>query len=810
MAPLMALVLIATILIAYLWINKNNHDYLIKQQTLRQQDQKQFQLITDMLRSRVESWFESFIHFQANHTSDVKDVAKSFQREFDYMQLNWQLNNLWLFTSDREPIYSTSQHIPLDTLKDIEQVIRFQTSVSQIRCKHTCQQHISMPMLTYSGEMIVLSISSSLLESLAYLNRSTLAQLALISISKLDIDQASFKVKDMRLNTPISSKNRKIMQAMLDSLPANLYLDEVLTSGYKLDNQQDSLLFNLIPVEQSTNNNTYVLFVHDISKEAVAHQDYQIRVLSVSVVVVILSMLALFFMTFQFRRRLLLLAQQLPLLAEKKYTQFKQHKFAQNSLFVDEIELLQESASLLGKELESLDHTIEQNTRELEHIAMNDWLTGLPNRNMLNIRLKKLIPTLGGELHRITVMFLDFDQFRKINDTHGHDVGDTFLIHAAQRISGCLINTDMLFRFGGDEFVLIALEKNNKERAPLLAARILESFREPIAIDELLFYSSTSIGIASTQKNTMTIDDLIRQSDLAMYNAKDAGGGQYSIFNDKMQASALRKVEIENEVREALECNEFSFALQPQIEISTGKLLGFEALIRWFHPTKGYVPPDEFIPLIENSGHMINLGYWGMKRAFSILQKLDDMGFSGFKIAVNLSANQFLDPDLIPFLEGQLKAFSRNASQIELELTERTLVADIEQTLDTMNKLKKMGFTFSIDDFGTGYSSLAYLKQMPVDIIKIDRSFVSAMHENSADMQIVSSIIAMVKSLGMTVIAEGIENAEQIKMLNNLQCMVGQGYFISRPIPEADLVALLSEKLSYGVWDNLDNLTDLT
>jgi EAL domain-containing protein (putative c-di-GMP-specific phosphodiesterase class I) len=221
---------------------------------------------------------------------------------------------------------------------------------------------------------------------------------------------------------------------------------------------------------------------------------------------------------------------------------------------------------------------------------------------------------------------------------------------------------------------------------------------------------------------------------------------------------------------------------------------------------RGYVPPDEFIPLIESSGHMIRLGYWGMKRAFAILQELDSAGFYGFKIAVNLSASQFLDPDLVPFLNGQLKAFGRDASQIELELTEHTLVADIDKTLETMRQLKKMGFTFSIDDFGTGYSSLAYLKQMPVDSIKIDRSFVSNMHENSADMQIVSSIIAMVTKLGMTVVAEGIENSIQMKMLNNLQCNVGQGYFISRPIPEADVIALLTEQLSYGVWNELDSL----
>jgi EAL domain-containing protein (putative c-di-GMP-specific phosphodiesterase class I) len=270
----------------------------------------------------------------------------------------------------------------------------------------------------------------------------------------------------------------------------------------------------------------------------------------------------------------------------------------------------------------------------------------------------------------------------------------------------------------------------------------------------------------------------------------------------------LKTQEAANIVRDALDRGEFSFALQPQVEIATGKLFGFEALIRWSHPDRGFIPPDEFIPLIENTENMLKIGYWGLKKAFEILQQLDKLGFKDFKIAVNLSASQFLDPDLLPFLREQINVFNRDPSQIELELTERTVVADIEQTLDTMHELKEMGFIFSIDDFGTGYSSLAYLKQMPVDIIKIDRSFISGMSDNNADMQIVASTIAMVQKLGMQVVAEGVETCAQMMLLQDLNCEIGQGYFISRPIPESDLYTLLPEKLQFGVWDKLDKLNN--
>ncbi|WP_339725776.1 EAL domain-containing protein [uncultured Paraglaciecola sp.] len=806
MGLLMAFLLIASALLTYLWVNKNNQDYFVQQQTLREQDKKQFELIRDLLRTRVESWFESFIHFQANYADNIEATAFFFEHEFDFLQLNWQINDLWLFNNKLDLRFSTSKTEKKYVLDDVEQVINTQSSVSHIRCAEECQQQISMPILSTSGEMVILSISSSLLEALATVNRSTFAKLAVLGPD--DTSSKAITLQSLALKPPISFANKEFMQGILAALPKNLLLSEMHDSGYRLAIGDNMYLLNLLPIDPHLENSIYLLFVHDISESSLAHTEYQDKVLTISIVVVVLCVFALFLLTWRIRRRLLLLAEQLPLLAQKKYQEFRIHKFVNSRFFVDEIELLQDSACLLSDELESLDQKIEQNTRELENIAMYDRLTGLPNRNMLNHQLKKLLATMKRESNKLTVMFVDFDKFRKINDTHGHDVGDAFLVNAAQRIRGCLRDSDMLFRFGADEFVVVFLEKSLSQGAPKLATKLIESFREPIAVDELLFYTSSSIGIASSEDTSILMDDLVRQSDMAMYASKDAGGNKYSTFSEVMQKAVIRKVELENEVRDALENGEFSFALQPQVEIATGQLFGFEALIRWIHPERGFIPPDEFIPLIENTENMLKIGYWGLKRAFEILQKLDELGFSDLKIAVNLSASQFLDPDLLPFLREQIRVFNRNPSQIELELTERTVVADIEQTLDTMLQLKAMGFIFSIDDFGTGYSSLAYLKQMPVDIIKIDRSFVSGMSDNSADMQIVASTIAMVQKLGMQVVAEGVETSAQMKLLRGMHCEIGQGYFISRPIAESDLYPLLPEKLKLGVWDKLDKLNN--
>jgi diguanylate cyclase (GGDEF)-like protein len=809
MGILMAFLLFASTILTYLWVNKNNRDYGVQQQTLLDQDQKQFRLIRDLLRARVESWFESFVHFQANYADDIDATASFFEAEFGYLQLNWQINNLWLFDNGNKLRFSTTEVTQDYVFADIAEVIDSQSSVSYIRCSEDCQQQTSLPILFNSGEVIILSVSSSLMEMLAAANRSTFAKLAILGAD--GSVSITSKAQSLVVKTPISRTNKQFMQDILAALPKTLLLAQMLDSGHRLAMGDDKYLLNLLPIDPHLKNSIYLMFVHDISEVSLAHKQYQTQVLLTSTVVVVLCIVALFLMTWQFRRRLLMVAEQLPLLAQKKYKKFRLHKFATSRFFVDEIELLQDSATLLSEELELLDRRIEKNTRELENIAMYDRLTGLPNRNMLNQQLKGLLASMKCEPNKLTVLFLDFDKFRKVNDTHGHDIGDAFLISAAQRIRGCLRDSDMLFRFGADEFVVIFSEKNVTEKvvneeAFVLATKLITSFREPIAVSKFLFYTSSSIGIASTEDTSMLVDDLIRQSDMAMYASKDAGGDRYSIFSNTMQKAILRKVELENEVRDALERGEFSFALQPQVEIASGKLFGFEALIRWFHPERGFIPPDEFIPLIENTENMLKIGYWGLRKAFEILEKLDELGFKDLKIAVNLSASQFLAPDLLPFLCEQSKIYNRDPSQIELELTERTVVLDIDQTLETMRQLKKMGFIFSIDDFGTGYSSLAYLKQMPVDIIKIDRSFVSGMSDNSADMQIVSSTIAMVQKLGMKVVAEGVETLAQMELLQGLECEIGQGYFISRPIPESELYSILPEKLAFGIWNKLDKI----
>ena len=308
-----------------------------------------------------------------------------------------------------------------------------------------------------------------------------------------------------------------------------------------------------------------------------------------------------------------------------------------------------------------------------------------------------------------------------------------------------------------------------------------------------------------TEGSKIQASELVSHADIAMYEAKDHGGDRYFIYHGDMFQRVAHRVMMEGEVKQALAKGQFSLSLQPQLVAKTNKVHGFEALLRWQHPERGMVSPDDFIPLLENSEHMISLGYWVIRRCFELYKGMQNIGLSDVIIAINLSAAQFADVNLQRYLEALLKEFNLAAENFELELTEHTLVKDIDKAIVTMDALRLLGFSFAIDDFGTGYSSLAYLKRMPVDVIKIDKSFVVGMLENHADFQIIMSTIAMVKNLGLTVIAEGVETKAQLRTLTENDCDLIQGYYFSKPIPEAGLFDFIGREIVDGNWKVLAN-----
>jgi diguanylate cyclase (GGDEF)-like protein len=798
---LIVMLLMTGALITRLWFVKIQDDFEWQQLQKRRLAIQQYTLLHEIVRNRIETSLESYVELKATKGNHLSSIITGLNEEFDFLQLQWNMSDLWLLDDKFKTLFASTA-LSSDVVDMTAETIQQQAPVSKIICHEECDLLLSLPVLTNDGEIAYLAVSHSMLEVLAFLNQSTGADLAIVTTN-----QGSFSgqelVKELAILPPLSPSLHQQMSNVINTAGDTLNMNTLLTSGARIKFNDIHYLANLVPLNDGEHN-SFIFIVEDISSYVVNYQRIQNVAFIIALTLFIVLSALMLLLTYRVRVRMLKLARNLPLLAEHDYKTFRSNKPEESRWFIDEIDYLNDSAEKLSDELEFLDKEIDQRTRELENIAMYDLITGLPNRNMLNFQLRKAFQTLQGDERFVGLLFLDLDDFKKVNDSRGHTIGDVLLQEVSKRLKKAITSTDIVCRFGGDEFLVMVPSVENAAQLESLADHILQKFREPIQLDNSRFYMSTSIGISMTNDRDCSTEDLIRQADVAMYDAKDKGGAAYQVFDDNMYQRVAKKVLLESEVHEALKESHFFFALQPQIDINTGQLVGFEALLRWKHPVRGMIAPDDFIPVLENSEHMIVLGYWGLKRSFEILQNMALAGFGRQKIAVNMSASQFLDPELLPFLTNLLEQYTVEPEQLELELTERSLVVDFEKTLSVMQQIRALGITFSIDDFGTGYSSLSYLKKMPVDIIKIDRSFITGMMDNKADMQIVESTVGMVRSLGMHVIAEGVETRAQLRQLRGYNCEMAQGYLFSKPIAESDLMDALSRDWIEGVWSGIE------
>lgn len=437
---------------------------------------------------------------------------------------------------------------------------------------------------------------------------------------------------------------------------------------------------------------------------------------------------------------------------------------------------------ILGEDI-SIRKRYEQ---QLLRQANYDILTGLPNRMLALDRLKLALAQAKRDEQKVGLMFLDLDNFKNINDTMGHDNGDSLLIEASRRISSCLRGTSTVARLGGDEFLVILPSLSSAEVADQVADRILQTFTPPFLLTNQEVFVSTSIGIAIYPCDSDSSSTLLQHADAAMYQAKAKGKSSYQRFSPEMNKDSHERLQIETLLRRALELNEFELYYQPIVEAPTGKVIGAEALIRWINPTLGIISPDKFIPLAEETGLIIPIGDWVLKTACHDIKQWQQSTGIDLTIAVNVSPRQFRDGGFIATIEKVLTESQLDPQFLELEITERLILDDSFETSSIFKHLDDKGIKLSIDDFGTGYSALGYLKSYPFDTLKVDKSFVQDVIDSSEDAALVTAIITMAHSLGLKVIAEGVEEAPQLEFLNQHNCDFAQGYFFSRPAPAKD------------------------
>lgn len=435
---------------------------------------------------------------------------------------------------------------------------------------------------------------------------------------------------------------------------------------------------------------------------------------------------------------------------------------------------------------------------KLYHHAHYDALTDLPNRLLLKDRLEQALVRAARDGSMVGVLFIDMDRFKKVNDSLGHRIGDRLLVHMAGILATCVRKADTVVRLGGDEFTVIIPDIGEHEEAfsviSTIAREIISAFSRPIFIEDQEISTTTSIGIAVYPRDADNFDDILKNADSAMYHAKSLGGNNFQFYSPQLNARTLEQLELENSLRRALERDELQIYYQPQISTRTGQVVGAEALLRWQHPEKGLISPVEFIPLAEETGLIVPIGEWVLRTACAQTMAWRGQGLAGIRIAVNLSARQFSQPNLVNQVEQALADSGLDPGALELEITETTTMYNAEGTVAMLHQLKALGISLSIDDFGTGYSSLNYLKRFPINHLKIDYTFIRPLPEDVESMCIVKAIIAMAHGLNLTVIAEGVETEEQFNLLKQQECDMTQGYYSARPMPPDEFRKFLEKK----------------
>ena len=441
-----------------------------------------------------------------------------------------------------------------------------------------------------------------------------------------------------------------------------------------------------------------------------------------------------------------------------------------------------------------LERTIEDRVQELlkvSHLLQYDALTELPNSTLLGDRLTQAIALGRRHDTQLAVMFIGLDRFKRINNALGYPVGDEVLQQVSQSLVAAVRASDSVFRYGSDEFVILLNDVQHPQQTQHIAQKVLKAISVTRHVAGHDLSVTASLGISLYPNDSSTAVKLIKHAETAMHTTKERGPDDLSFYTEDMNLRAQHQQNLESAIRQALEHDEFALHYQPKLDLKTGRILGAEALIRWFQPRSGWVHPADFIPVAEDSGLIVPLTQWVLRHACEQAQAWRTMGLAPLRISVNISAIDFRQREFVDNLAAILKQTGLPPNQLELEITESVLMQNVDDTVDILNRIKAMGVRLALDDFGTGYSSLSYLRRFPIDVLKIDQSFVRGLHENSQDAQLISAIIGMGKSLELNIIAEGVETVEQLNFLRAQHCEEGQGFLFSKAVPAKDFAQLL-------------------
>jgi len=702
----------------------------------------------------------------------------------------------------KKPINSYGENNNTSLNQLAEKAIKSGHPENKILCHSFCNLVTAIPFMSDYGiqATVITKPLSDVILALANLNQ---VSVTLTSKQKQE-DLYNRSLTEWRLNVLFTTDMDKTYE-ILNKVSERFSIDSLNKGAIEWHTDDGNFLINMLPSTEKYESQHRLIILDNITKYQATIKEHKIQAF------VIISISAFFFATLSFllTRSPISKLQQLII----QYAEIAKHEFTnarkgipfKRSFFPDELDVLFKKTIDLVDELDVLNHDLSEKNHALHYQAMHDELTKLGNRNSFINQIKSTI-SLSKKQHSLwALVFIDLDNFKVINDNFGHDIGDQVLKNIACRLVKCLHKTDVVSRLGGDEFTLILRNMSKPEDIINVMDKLFNILQEPMTLADKEIRMSCSAGILLSGENITNYHDALKAADIAMYEAKKSGRNCYKLFNDKMHHNSQKSFMIQHEFTSSLENNEFYLHLQPQVIIATGKLIGFEALIRWKHHELGMVYPDHFIPILEESDKIVQLGRWVATNALAQLAELS-VHAKGLRMAINISPRQLHDETFIPLLLQLCQLHQLKTEQVEIELTEGILVDNIEFAKLWMDEVISYGFHLAIDDFGTGYSSLSYLSNLPFHTVKLDRSFITPLTDSDSDRDLLEAIIYMVKKMKCEVVAEGIEESSQYNILAKMNCHIAQGYLIQRPIEIKDLHPLLVQYAKTQCWPTIAHL----
>lgn len=725
-------------------------------------------------------------------SSNNNGISEVLNTHWEYLEINWSLESASLFSSETKEVARWGSPTDLSKLlNDIDKVAKDGTPISKTLCQKQCLQVLITPIFDNSKNFYVLILSRSIADTLRTFYKQSNANIGILT----PMTDATDEMKSLpHWNRQASAiTNYKHTLPLLKKVSQNIDFNSLESSEQMIEINSESYQVSLTPTSKESNTSHYVI-IDDVSKErsqiAASSFSYVTAAISAVFVFSLLIIAALWQPIIRLRKQ----AELMPLLSQGRFEYVREILKHNNKKrwFKDEIDILDNSEINVSLQLEDMHDQIKSHNNELQQLVLYDTLTGLANRRALFEEIENILKVAGKSF---ALLFLDLDNFKRINDSLGHHSGDELLKVVSSRLKSCVRGSDLVTRLGGDEFCILVKELRSPEDGKIIATNVLNILKNPLKLQSTEIIISASIGIVSSPENGITTEDLLQNADIAMYQAKSKGRNKYQHFDPSMNEHAMAQLELETELRQALINKEFVLHYQPQIDLTTNTICSVEALIRWNHPSRGLLAPGYFIETLEETGLIVPLGEWIILESCQALQRWMDDGITPIKVSVNLSSRQFQDPKLFSMIEQTLSITGLMAKYLELEITESMVMRDIENNNSALQQMQKLGISIAIDDFGTGYSSFSYLKALPLDTLKIDRSFVMDIPNDETDMEITAAIIAVAHKLKLNVVAEGIETKEQERFLISEGCDIGQGYLFSKPIAEEALIELLDKKI---------------